>query len=200
MSDTLMREFAVDIGAQLVEDHSGGIERWAVFMRDRGNLFRLALMFRWADGPVSVTIGQNPSRAGQMRDAKMLTDHTKTVSCERARRNGAGAHLMLNLFALVETDSKAFWSSAMQGVSGRNAAQRAMEFFAPRLTGSIWLMAYGGDKRAKAWADYFRGRAHDLGAADQHCLGFTADGSPRHPSRLGYAVRMQKWPAPRIAA
>lgn len=157
-------------------------------------LHRLALAVLWGDEPPLVTVGQNPSVAGQIKDnGDMKSDATKTRMIKRARSMGAGGHVMLNLATLVETDSPTFWGSPHLDCS-LEAGWRMIEHFAPALSQSAWIMAWGGEKKAIGHGVEYRRRLVEFGITDQRCIGLTADGHPRHPSRLGYADQIVRWP------
>lgn len=141
----------------------------------------------------------NPSVAGSARaDGSIRSDKTISTAIGFGERLGANEHGFLNLLSRIGTDP-----SSLYGVTDPDGPQNAEAWSAA----FDWLMssdrptlifAWGG----KLWTDRIAGGRELLNArsvsiarafrlADEklitpQALGLTANGSPRHPSRLGY--------------
>lgn len=151
--------------------------------------FRFTLEYRWRAGarPMLV-VGQNPSKANHQR-----TDATVIRCARRAHRAGLGGLVMLNMFPRVATHPQDLWAA------GADVAEEAVNLAAIRRAvrdnrGAPVLFAPGGDPhpRHRAQAALVEAMLRRLGAT-LLCLGTTAAGLPRHPSRLGYDVPMVPW-------
>lgn len=157
------------------------------FSADRRFRFRLVYLWR-IDAPPLIVLGQNPSKASSDR-----TDATVIRCARRACRAGYGALEMLNLFPLVATDPADLWAAGPQpDEEDRNLTEIAT-------VAGLWkpatvLIAPGGDPqpRQRAMAAKVEAILRERDAR-LLCLGTTATGAPRHPSRLGYAVPMVPW-------
>ncbi|MDP3417895.1 DUF1643 domain-containing protein [Falsiroseomonas sp.] len=151
--------------------------------------FRYRLDYWWRSGvqPLLV-VGQNPSKASHQR-----TDPTALRCARRAHRAGLGGLVMLNMFPRVATDPADLWAA------GEDVAEEAKNMFTIRnaLIENIdapVLFAPGGDPHPRHRAQAAKVEAILRGkGVDLLCLGTTAAGLPRHPSRLGYDVPMVPW-------
>ena len=117
----------------------------------------------------------NPSKATESDG-----DNTVDRQVERARRNGAGAIIIVNAGAVRETQRKiALRHPDPVGVD--NA------FWIERFTSraSLIVLAHGPDAATKFGGDRLLRRA--LGAHAGHALRVTKNGSPGHPLYLAYA-------------
>ena len=150
--------------------------------------FRFSLTYGWAPLPPLIVIGQNPSRASRRR-----TDPTVIRCARRAHRAGLGGLIMQNLFPFIATDPADLWAAGP--FLAEEEGQR-LDILATvrRNTDAPVLFAPGGDPhpRHRARAALIEAMVRGLGAT-LFCLGTTAAGLPRHPSRLGYDVPMVPW-------
>jgi hypothetical protein len=151
--------------------------------------FRFDLYYDWArDLPPLIVLGQNPSKASRER-----TDPTVIRCARRAWRAGFGGLRMLNLFPLVATDPADLWAAGPQPEEeDQNVA--GIEAVVALLRAATVLIAPGGDPhpRQRAMAAKVEAILRERDAR-LLCLGTTATGAPRHPSRLGYDVPMVPW-------
>jgi hypothetical protein len=135
----------------------------------------------WGDGPLLDWVLLNPSIA----DADL--DDPSTRRCLRfARKWGYDGMRVTNLYALRSTDP--------------DQLAVAPDPFGP--SNARYLRAARGEVTIVGWG------AHRMVAAYQHwsallarkasfkCLGFNADGSPKHPLYLSYMARLRPWPRP----
>ena len=141
----------------------------------------------------------NPSVAGALRDdGSEKSDKTISTCVGFGERMGANRHGFLNLLSAIGTDPASILG--MDDPDGPlNAETWAAAFdWLKQAERPILMFAWGG----KLWHDRQEGGRELLNArsrsivrafalADQHvlipkALGLTANGSPRHPSRLGY--------------
>jgi len=123
-------------------------------------------------------VGLNPSIADVEKD-----DLTIKKCIRFAELRGADGVVMLNLFALVSTSPKALLSHP-DPIGPDN------DLFLRRVLSTA-------KEAIVCW-----GCSHDLKKRDRDvlemipspiCLGVTKDGFPRHPSRLGYATKFQRY-------
>lgn len=150
--------------------------------------FRWALEYGWGTAPALIVIGQNPSKASRDR-----TDPTVIRCARRAHRMGLGGLLMLNLFPFVATDPADLWAAGEQPEEElRNLA--TIEAALDLRGAATVIFAPGGDPhpRHAAMAAKVEAIARGCGVT-LHCLGTTAAGLPRHPSRLGYDAPVAPW-------
>ncbi|NRD64768.1 DUF1643 domain-containing protein [Corallococcus exiguus] len=150
---------------------------------------RIRLEFWWDRRlPPLIAIGQNPSKASRDR-----SDPTVTRCARRAHLLGLGGLVMLNLFAYVATHPSDLWASKRNdAIEAKNLAEiRRMLEAHPA---AEVLFAPGWDKEpahramAAVVEEIVRGKGRKL-----QCLGTTAKGFPRHPSRCGYDVGLVEW-------
>ena len=154
--------------------------------------YRTTLEYWWDEAlPALIVIGQNPSKATRRRG-----DPTVTRCARRAHAMGLGGLIMLNLFPVVATDPADMWS---QATDDRRQADN-MATIAATLRGyptSPILFAPGGDREPR---HAIATRAVEELVANHGrtmlCLGTTATGAPRHPSRCGYAIEAVPWIRP----
>lgn len=137
----------------------------------------------------------NPSRAGANPDGDPRNDDATIGKCIGfARRWGYDALFVWNLYELIATDPKDLWR-APPGEQLYDCEITAN----PRIldasrAASLVVVAWGnsGGRRARERArdivNLLRARGVEL-----HCLGRTADGSPRHPSRIGYDTALEPY-------
>ena len=153
------------------------MKRSAVFSECK--TYRYTLSRIWGSGRNVVPfVGLNPSIADEERD-----DLTIKKCIRFAQSRGADGVVMLNLFALVSTDPKALFSHPAP-IGPDN--DRFLRRFLSR-----------ADEAVVCW-----GCSHELQGRDRVvlemidsavCLGTTKDGFPRHPSRLSYSTKFQRY-------
>jgi hypothetical protein len=163
--------------------------------------------------PIGVIVGSNPSSAGAVDD-----DQTIRKEMGFARRWGWGGFVKLNLDAIIATDPKTMPSPAESVGSMNNAILCLRLTDAPGLVtvmrfdrSPLWpvpphttFVAAWGFRPAERYMRVVevmgllrsvRGLSSlpGSGRVDFLCLGTTADGSPRHTSRLGYSAQLEPW-------
>lgn len=169
------------------------LKRSAEFAGDDRTI-RYALSRWWGDGPRLLVIGMNPSVADEVRD-----DATITRCMRRARDMGLDGLEMRNVFPFVATKPADLWARMLampdMELLGHIRANSMAVTHATIQAGAV-LVAWGTlPKEARPSAARMVDVLTSLGRP-LLCLGTTRDGSPRHPSRLGYAVQPQPWSAP----
>ncbi|TXT28132.1 MAG: hypothetical protein FD131_3265 [Rhodocyclaceae bacterium] len=140
--------------------------------------YRYRLWRTWDDSkPSLVMVMLNPSIANEEQN-----DPTVERCQRRAMSLGYGGLVVTNIFALVSTDPTALYSTQDPVGPENDAAIRD----AVSSAGMV-LCAWGTHGvhvgRAKAVVDLLR----DAGVTP-YCLGQNADGSPKHPLYVRYAV------------
>lgn len=161
---------------------------WAVFSLFRQ--YRYALGRSWGGmfdtAHVLFAVGLNPSKAG--------VDDDQTIRKEVgfAKRLGCTRLLKVNLYGLIETDSKLLEERAMDPVGLDNDATIRRLAAELAFTGvRVTALAAWGSHRLVTLERVSTVRA--MLSWPLHCLGRTADGSPRHPSRIAYATKLELW-------
>lgn len=144
-------------------------------------LYRYSLWRVWdQDLPQVVWVMLNPSTADANDDDLTLK------KCQGfARQWGFGGVLVLNLFAWRETDPEALVACAAKGadiVGPENDTHLRLGL----LTAHLVVCAWGSHPIARSRAAAVLAMVPEDVACE--CLGRTADGAPRHPSRLAYAT------------
>jgi hypothetical protein len=169
-------------------DRHNRVTRKAAKLSDDGR-YRYALLRRWAHGPAATFILLNPSTA----DAEV--DDPTVVRCVRfARTWGYAALHVVNLYALRATNP-AELLKADDPVGPENDdyltrhAWYAHTAHAPLVAG--WGIGADPD-RVRRILGYPQIR-------DLRCLGYTGDGSPRHPLYMRADSQLLPWPKPRSA-
>lgn len=154
---------------------------------------RIALPRRWEEGGTYVLwVLLNPSQADRNRDQNDLT----VTKCEGfSKRWGHSALWVVNLFSVIATDPAELeglaWLEALLPVAHARMCQLA-EGAAEIIVG------WGGSipRTLAPRAEHVTRALRAASLAPIRCLGTTADGHPRHPSRLGYdteRVAFRKW-------
>jgi hypothetical protein len=149
-------------------------------------LYRYRLWRSWEGGRRLGWVMLNPSTA----DAN-IDDQTVKRCCHYARRDGFGGIEVANLFAWRATQPSDLPHDYETAFGPENG--RALDDLFRRC--SAVAVGWGATLRPliakrRAWpflTDILEGvaiRATST-SSELRCLGFTADGSPRHPSRLG---------------
>lgn len=162
------------------------LSRGATFSADRR--YRYHLWRQWADNPQRVCfVGLNPSTADESED-----DPTIRKCIGFAMRWSYGAIDMVNLFAWRSTDPRGLLE-ADYPVGPAN--DREIEAVCARA--SLVVVCWGTGSPGKLAKLVVRRAAQvvagPLAGAVIKCLGRCADGSPRHPSRLPYATKLEGW-------
>ena len=146
--------------------------------------YRYSLVRRDGPGPLLRVIGLNPSTA----DA--LVDDPTVLRCRRrARALGFAGLCMQNLFGLRSSDPR-----ALVGVDDPVGPGNDEWIEDPGEDVAATLVAWGGG------GGLVRRRCDEvvarIGADGLLCLGTTADGMPRHPLYVRYAVVPAPWSWP----
>lgn len=162
--------------------------RNAIFNKKRTH--RYALVRRWKRNlPVLIWIMLNPSDANELKD-----DPTIRVCIGRARRLGYGGIIVINLFPHITSKPKELVDLLSNGGDD-------LLFNMDRIR-SIFETARVRDRVIAAWGTNGTLRNMDrqmiryITKREQRSLwvvGLTKDGHPRHPLRVSYATRLQKW-------
>lgn len=156
----------------------------AVFSPDGKH--RLRLWRVWdASQPVLVWCLLNPSIANGERN-----DLTLTKCIGFAKRNGYGGVILVNLFTLVATDPDELQKQLHVANVWDADEHIKWACSAPVLAQVVagWGSKPWAKTRALNVLNYLRAlrRGHVL------CLGTCSDGSPKHPSRLGYDTPLRE--------
>ncbi len=150
------------------------VERDARFSDDRQH--RYWLTRRWGPGPALMFVSLNPSDANEHRD-----DQTTRRDMDFARRFGYDAATLLNLNSAVMTNPKHL-AQVANPIGPDNDAHLDRE----AARHDVIVFAWGSNAdpaRARAVATRLWDISRQTGGSVA-CLGWTADGQPRHPSRL----------------
>ena len=161
---------------------------WAEISDDQR--YRYALGRRWGDGSLLGWIMLNPSTA----DAE-TSDQTVNRVVYFSKREGYGGLWVANPFAYRSPSPAALREAATDGHLGHYAIGPANDEWIARMLGEVPAVvlawgAHGGEKwalpRVRAVHEMAR-----LSGIRMLCLGTTAGGEPRHPCRLGNAVKLE---------
>lgn len=147
--------------------------------------YRYTLHRQWADGPSVAFLMFNPSTADERQD-----DPTIRKCRGFAMRWGYGRMVILNLFAIRGADPRIV-RRAVDPVGPMN------NFWIRRATEGVRevVCAWGcsqhmkGNQALRPMAAYYL-----LASVPVTCMGFTADGSPRHPLMLPYTTEREPYP------
>jgi hypothetical protein len=178
----LLDQVLVGVGGGLVVDEQPDLLGTAAAVFDGTGSYRYVLVRQWGHGPVALVVMLNPSTATARDD-----DQTIRRCTAFARREGCGAVVVLNLFALCSTDPRLLLEhpdpvGRVNDLVLRAAAALATAPEEP-LSGGPVIVAWGAGGqlagRDRAVVELLTGAGLDL-----LCLGVTGDGYPRHPSRL----------------
>lgn len=191
-------------GALKPEDaHRKKVRRDAKVSPDRR--YRYWLQRRWAEGPVGVVVGINPSTADA--DAE---DHTTRKLIGFAERWGWGGYWLVNPFALRATDQRELLR-AEDPVGPENDDELLAAFARGALTADEYLVpavvcAWGSaktvairrllDRRLEQLWALLSGAG--LATRAWSCLGTSRDGSPRHPLMLAYDTPLVPFAWPEV--
>lgn len=152
------------------------IPKSAIFSDDRK--YRYALWRVWnLSRPILLQIGLNPSDANELKN-----DPTITRGIVRADKEKFGGFLMANLYAFVSTEPKVLLNDGdFVGELTDYYLKQMIELSARQLCG--WGSFPPVAKRAPIVLAMLK---------EPYCLGKNADGQPKHPLYIGYAVPMRR--------
>jgi hypothetical protein len=175
-----LKDLGLDRGAYRLELGPVG---WALFSSDRKKRFALGRFLRTGlfhpkEPTVLVVCGLNPSKAGA--DVNDVTI-TKTEGFAELYR--CASVLMVNLEPTIETDSKLAEASAT--VEDDRAVAAVIEYVTREAVPRT-IVAWGSHRLATP-------SLTGLLPKPLLCLGRTADGAPRHPSRIAYQTPLEPW-------
>lgn len=149
------------------------------------NLHRMLLWRTWDDTkPLLVWCLLNPSVASEER-----SDLTLAKCIGFAKRNGYGRVLLVNLFTLVSTNPDNL-ASRVHTANTVDADHHLR--WAARLPDSRIAIGWGSKPWAAERARHVQRLLREQAMQRLLCLGTTKDGSPRHPSRLGYDTPLEE--------
>lgn len=172
------------------------IESSAAFSPCRS--FRYNLVRIWnRNRPPLVFVMLNPSVAGE---GAHEDDPTITRCIRFAERLGYGGIIVVNLYAFCATWPSMLRSRAYNGVDvcGPDNDQHIADALKNRATVVFaWGCTSGRPFDVHRRIERVEKIARRLGA-EPHCLGYTKEGEPRHPGRLGYGDGggLHPWPRP----
>jgi hypothetical protein len=176
---------------ETIEDRDGQLVAAAVF--DVARIYRHVLVRRWGAGPVGVFAMLNPSKG----DAA-INDQTIRRCIAFAKAAGCGALVIVNLFALRATKPKQL-RGEVPPVGPHNEAVLAAAFAlaaAAAPAGPV-IVAWGAQpKKLLQGRDVAVMKMLTRAGLRPSCLGTTAKGCPRHPSRLGNDARLVPYQPP----
>lgn len=157
---------------------------------------RISLECWWGRGPPLICIGRNPGRATRHR-----TDGAVRMAARRAWMAGMGGLAVLDLFPRVAEPAADLWASGADEAAETMSAT-AMAAWVGAWPGAPVLFAPGSDPDARHGRRAAEAEAALRGAgARLPCLGLTAGGEPRDPSRTACARAMARregpWPTGR---
>jgi hypothetical protein len=164
----------------------------AVFDLDRA--YRYLLIRQWGPGPVALVVMLNPSTATAAAD-----DQTIRRCLHFARRAGCGALVVVNLYALISTDPRLLATHPDPIGALNDQVLAAAATLSTNMQVGLVLAAWGASSPLAAGRDRVVTQVLTGAGLDVLCLGATADGFPRHPSRLGNDHELRLWraaPAP----
>lgn len=145
-------------------------------------LYRYALSRRWGDGGVYGYVMLNPSTADEARNDPTIE------RCERrARQDGAGGIIILNLFAFRATKPADLFRQT-DPVGPMNDAVLGQELAHADRVICGWGAHGSYNGRGAEVAAMLRARSIPL----WH-LGLTKDGHPRHPLYIAYRQKPEQW-------
>jgi hypothetical protein len=174
-------------GYVLDESFDGSGE--AIFSKCRR--YRYALTRRWAgslfeEHRVVIFCGLNPSDAG-------ASDDDQTIRKDRgfAQRIGASAMVKVNLFGWIETQAAALGA--------------ARDPIGPDFADVLALVEGIAHRRDVLTTTFLAWGSHPMATRERitavlpflpgpyECFGTTADGQPRHTSRIAYVTPRERW-------
>lgn len=162
-----------------------------------GTTHRLWLSRKVADdGPVGLIIGLNPSTAGATDD-----DHTIRKEKEFARRWGWSGFWKINLFTVIETDSRKLTDFDYRTAVGKYGSA-VLETFIPRawIIVVCWGAAVPKHMRHRVPAVCTHVRHLKANGSMVFCFGTSKEGHPKHPLRLGYDTKIEPFALAEVQA
>jgi hypothetical protein len=165
---------------------------WALFSADRKKRYALGRAWdRMLGGTsrVAVLCGLNPSKADAFEP-----DQTISKEIGFADSWGCDELIKINLYPWISTDPAGLDEPAA-AISGDDDERVAaiLRFLIAPTSCSMTVVAWGAHPMAtKARVGVMTTLLAEL-ANPLLCLGTTADGSPRHPSRIAYATPLERW-------
>lgn len=151
--------------------------------------YRYRLTRQWHTGEPALCLWWmlNPSKAGAD-----IGDLTVAKTCGFSQRWGFGGEIIVNMYGLVSTNPKIMLTDH-DPVGPENDAYLLSAMALPNVARIVcaWGNLPWGDKdgphwrRVDGWARRLKSDPRTV------CLGRTALGEPRHPSRLGYATEVE---------
>lgn len=164
-----------------------GISRTAVVSSD--NQYRYALSRRWETDiftPCVTFIMLNPSTANHLVD-----DPTIRRCIGFAKREGAGALKVVNLYALRSPNPSVLWTHS-NPVGVENDRYISLAIIEAAGSSMPIIAAWGAGTRPERRAEVMeRVQRH---GAKLHCLGKTKGGAPRHPLYLRNNQSLEPYP------
>ena len=158
-----------------------GVKGWAEFSEEDLPRCRFALGRVWEESKgLALYSGLNPSRAGADTD-----DMTVTKGMGFARAWGLGGTIHVNAYPFI-TPYPSLLGHCTEAEIERND-KRLVELAA---TARVVVLAWGAFPQFK---ERFWEVARLLAAFGPICVGRTADGYPKHISRIGYATPREPW-------
>lgn len=154
--------------------------------------YRVSLEFWWDEKLIPLlTIGQNPSKASRER-----SDHTVTRCARRAWMAGHGGLAMLNIFPDVATQPSDLWANERNAaIDAANEASLIATLERHPTAPVLFAPGDSTDPRHHVQATRIETILVARGRTIL-CVGVTAGGYPRHPSRAGYDRPMVPWSGP----
>jgi len=163
-----------------MKDIDLSIPKGAIFSDDRE--YRYALWRVWSTTkPMLMTIGLNPSVAGELKD-----DPTITRLTSRAYKTGYGGLLMSNLYAFVSTNPDRLLNNG-------NAVGELTDYYIKEMVklSEVQLCGWGSFKPVVKRAPVVLAML-----TEPYCLGVNTDGQPKHPLYISYDTPMVKFQFP----
>lgn len=166
-----------------VEDQNGYLRSTAILSTDLN--YRYVLERVWdEDLPMLMWVMLNPSTADGTKD-----DPTIRRCVGFAKTYGMGSIRVLNLYALRATDPAELAKVSLEErVGPENDILLAADLYAMNDRAGLVIAAWG-TKAEPERVDWYR--EHSYGS---WCLGFNADGSPKHPLYVPSATALSAWP------
>jgi hypothetical protein len=162
------------------------MQRGATYSDDES--LRWTLTRSWAPGPRACFIGHNPSTAGHETD-----DRTSLAWVALATANGCGSYVAVNFYPFRSADPAACrrwadWQNNGPDYAVRDALWVNIDVVVREAKAADVVVAcWGNLARDPLWADHVI-EAIQTGEEpwpNLYCIGFTSDGSPKHPMARG---------------
>lgn len=174
-----MNQAMHDAGGKVKLRMPEGMDGFATFIGDRGQ-FRTHLVRRWGDlierasDKYALFIGMNPSTADWNSNDPTVAREVKYTR----ERLGLSRYVKMNVMDFRSTDPKALLSMRRDE---RCSPMNHSEILEYASKAEIVIAAWGTLPRVlRPHADAVEGMLWKAGIK-LHCVGFTKDGSPRHP-------------------